>query len=93
MDAPTALELGIINKVVPVEELMDTARKWARKLAAKPPMALRVAKATINTAWSCDLETGIKIEADAWSMLYGTEDQKEGMNAFLEKRKPNFNGK
>lgn len=93
MDAPTALELGIINKVVPVEELMDTARKWAKKLTAKPPIALRMAKAAINTAWSCDLGTGIKMEADAWSLLYGTEDQKEGMNAFLEKRKPSFSGK
>ncbi len=93
MDAPTALELGIINKVVPLPELMDTARKWAKKLAAKPPVALRVAKAAINTAWSCDLETGIKMEADGWSLLYGTEDQKEGMNAFLEKRKPSFSGK
>lgn len=93
IDAPTALELGIINKVVPLPELMDTARKWARKLAAKPPVALRVAKAAINSAWSCDLETGIKMEADVWSLLYGTEDQKEGMNAFLEKRKPAFSGK
>ncbi len=66
IDAPTALALGIINKVVPLAELMDTARKWAKKLAAKPPVALQVAKATINSAWSCDLETGIKMEADAW---------------------------
>ncbi|MEN6348700.1 MAG: enoyl-CoA hydratase-related protein [Syntrophomonas sp.] len=93
VDAQTALELGIINKIVPLEELMDAARKWAKKLAAKPPVALRMAKKTINNAWSCDIETGMAMEADAWGILFGTEDQKEGMNAFLEKRRPFFTGK
>ncbi|NPV27340.1 MAG: enoyl-CoA hydratase [Firmicutes bacterium] len=92
IDAQTALELGIVNKVVPVNELMDTAKTWAKKLAKKPPIALRMAKMAINAAWSCDLETGLKLETDAWSMLYGTADQKEGMRAFIEKRKPVFNG-
>lgn len=93
IDARTALELGIINKIVPLEELMDAAKQWAKKLAAKPPIALKMAKKTINSAWSCDIETGMAMEADAWGMLYGTEDQKEGMKAFLEKRKPYFMGK
>lgn len=93
IDAPTALELGIINKIVPVEELMDAAKQWAKKLAAKPPLALKMAKMAINSAWSCDIETGMVMEADAWGMLYGTEDQKEGMRAFLEKRQPSFKGR
>jgi enoyl-CoA hydratase len=46
----------------------------------------------INAAWSCDSETGSRLETDAWTMTYGTEDQKEGMKAFLEKRKPVFKG-
>lgn len=93
IDAQTALELGIINKVVVLDELLDTAKKWAAKLVVKPPVALRMAKKVINSAWSCDIETGMSMEADAWGMLYGTEDQKEGMTAFLEKRKPSFKGK
>ncbi|MEN6325990.1 MAG: hypothetical protein ABFD18_07270 [Syntrophomonas sp.] len=52
-----------------------------------------MAKKTINNAWSCDIETGMAMEADAWGILFGTEDQKEGMNAFLEKRRPSFTGK
>ena len=93
IDAQTALDLGIINKIVPPGELMETAKKWARKLAAKPPIALKLAKKAINNAWSCDIETGMSMEADAWGMLFGTEDQKEGMKAFLEKRKASFSGK
>ena len=72
---------------------MDTAKTWAKKLAKRPPLALQMAKTAINTAWSADIETGMRLEADAWTLLYGTEDQKEGMNAFLEKRKPTFKGK
>lgn len=93
IDAHTALDLGIINKIVPLHELMNTAQKWAQKLAAKPPVALRMAKTAINAAWNCDIETGMRLEADAWAMLYGTRDQKEGMTAFLEKRKPKFTGR
>jgi enoyl-CoA hydratase len=93
INAETAMELGLINKVVPLSELMDTAKTWAKKLAKKPPLALQLAKMAINTSWSADMETGMRLEADAWTLLYGTEDQKEGMNAFLEKRKPTFKGK
>lgn len=93
IDAATALEYGLINRIVPVEELLDTAREWAQKLSRKPPLALNMAKRTINNAWNCDIETGMAMEADAWGLLYGTEDQKEGMSAFLEKRKPLFKGR
>lgn len=93
IDAQTALNLGLINIVVPLSELMETAKKWAKKLAKKPPFSLRMAKMAINAAWSCDIETGSRLETDAWTMTYGTEDQKEGMKAFLEKRKPVFKGR
>lgn len=92
IDAPAALDLGIINKIVPVDDLLPTAKSWAHKLVHKPPLALNMAKKLINNAWSCDIETGMSMEADAWGFLYGTEDQKEGMRAFLEKRKPTFKG-
>lgn len=93
IDAQTALNMGIVNKVVPGEELMETAKTWARKLAKKPPFALKMAKLAINAAWSCDYDTGLKFEADAWALTFGTEDQKEGMRAFIEKRKPAFKGR
>lgn len=93
ISAAEALQLGFINKVVPLDELMESARKWAKKLAAKPPLALQAAKKAINAAWSCDIETGMKMECEAWSLLYDTQDQKEGMKALLEKRKPLFKGR
>lgn len=92
-DAQTALELGLVNKVVPYSELNETTMKWAKRLAKKPPFSLRMAKEAINAAWSTSLEKGLQIETDGWAMCYGTEDQVEGMTAFIEKRKPNYQGK
>lgn len=89
-DAQTALKIGIINKVVPLAELKETTMMWARKLAKKPPFSLRMAKEALNAAWSCSLEKGLQIETHGWAMCYGTQDQKEGMTAFMEKRKPVF---
>jgi enoyl-CoA hydratase len=91
-DAQTALELGIINKVVPLAELQEETMKWAKKLVKKPPFSLRMAKEAINCAWSSSLQEGFRHETHGWAMCYGTQDQKEGMAAFIEKRKPNFTG-
>lgn len=93
INAQTALEWGLINKVVPQAELMNTAKEWAKKLAQKPPFALKMAKMSINQAWSCDSDSGLKLESNVWCALFGTEDQKEGMQAFIEKRKPVFKGR
>lgn len=91
--AEEALQLGIVNKVVPSGELMSAAMEWAEKLCRRPPLALKEAKRAINAAWSSDIYAGMEREIEAWSGLYATEDQKEGMHAFLEKRKPQFTGK
>lgn len=93
IDAKTALEIGLINRVVPKGQLLESAQEWAKKLAKKPPFALRMAKMALNAAWNNDVETGMKLETNAWAMTFGTEDQKEGMNAFLEKRKPEYTGR
>lgn len=93
IDAQEACRLGIVNRVVPNEELMDVAMNLAKKLCRRPPAALREAKKAINAAWGCDIYAGMEQEIEAWSALYGTEDQKEGMNAFLEKRRANFTGR
>ena len=92
-DAQTALEIGIINKVVPLAELHETTMQWAKKLAKRPGFALRMAKEALNAAWSSSLERGLQVETHGWSMCYGTQDQKEGMRAFIEKRKPVYTGK
>ncbi|HOQ10697.1 MAG TPA: enoyl-CoA hydratase-related protein [Syntrophomonadaceae bacterium] len=93
IDAPTALELGLVNRVVADEELLDEAFKMAEKMSAKPPIALKMAKRTINTGLNLDIKSGTELEAISWSDLFATEDQKEGMKAFLEKRKPKFTGR
>jgi len=93
MDAKEALRLGFINLVVPQEALLDTAREWAERLCQKPAIALQQAKRCINQAWGRDIDTGMRMESQAWVSLFGTEDQKEGAKAFLEKRKPLFVGR
>jgi enoyl-CoA hydratase len=92
-DAQTALELGLVNKVVPLAELKETAMALARKLASRPSFALRLAKEAINAAWNCSIADGLKIETHGWAMTFSTQDQREGVTAFLEKRKPVFQGK
>lgn len=93
MDAREALRLGFINRVVPQEELLNTAMEWAEKLCRRPAIALQQAKRCMNLAWGRDMEAGMRLESRAWVSLFGTEDQKEGAKAFLEKRKPLFVGR
>lgn len=88
IDACTALDLGIVNKVVEPDKLMEETINIAKKIANKAPIAVRLAKELIEIATSVDLKRGLKVEADYFSLCFATEDQKEGMKAFLEKRKP-----
>lgn len=92
-DANRALELHIVNKVVPGEELLATAKQWAEKLAQKPPVALRMLKIAVNAGSNADLETGLTLEASSFANAFSTEDRKEGLKAFVEKRKPVYVGK
>lgn len=91
-DAQTALALGLINRVVPLDELRNATMELARQLCKKPAFSLRMAKEALNAAWSTSLEKGLQIETHGWAMTYGTQDQKEGMKAFLEKREPVYIG-
>lgn len=93
IDACTAVDLGIVNKVVEADKLMEEVFGIARKIASKAPYAVRLAKELIEIAASVDLKRGLKVEADYFSLCFATEDQKEGMKAFLEKRKTEFKGK
>lgn len=85
-----AERIGLVNKVLPAEELMDEAIKMAKIIASKGQIALRYAKTAINKGLDTDIDTGLIIEKDLFGLCFASEDQKEGMTAFLEKRPPNF---
>ena len=91
--AAEAKSIGLINFVVPPEGHMEKAKEIAEFIGAKGPLALKAAKEAIDKGMSMSLEDGISLERDLWCYLCGTEDQKEGVKAFIEKRKPVFNGK
>jgi enoyl-CoA hydratase len=90
--AEKAAELGMVNKVCDPESLMDEVAKLAGSLAAKGSASLRGAKQAVNNGLNVDLVTGCAIEADAFGMCVSSQDAKEGTQAFLEKRKPDFKG-
>jgi enoyl-CoA hydratase/carnithine racemase len=92
-DAEEALRLGILNGVVPAEELMPTVREVAAKLAEKPPVAVRLVMECIRNAGDLTLDQGLDLEAALFGLLCGTEDIVEGTRAFLEKRPGDFRGR
>jgi len=93
VSAGEAQRIGLVEFVVPAAELMDFARELARKLAAKPPIALRLAKEAINKGLEGNLVQGLSYEANQFGEVFETEDRVEGVNAFLEKRKPVWKGR
>jgi enoyl-CoA hydratase len=93
LTANRAYELGIVNKVVPAEMAVELARRMARHLAEKPPLALRMAKESVLKAFESPLSEGLAAERKSFYFLFATDDQKEGMRAFLEKRKGVFRGR
>src|SRR3989440_7109576 len=91
--ARRANELGLVNKVVPSELTVVVAQRMARQLAEKPPLATRLAKESVLKAYETPLGEGLASERRSFYFLFSTEDQKEGMRAFLEKRKGVFKGR
>jgi naphthoate synthase len=88
-DAKQALEMGLVNTVVPYDNLEDETIKWCREMLENSPMALRCLKAALNA--DCDGQAGLQeLAGNATLLFYLSEEGKEGKNAFLEKRKPNF---
>lgn len=88
IDVQTAFMMGLVTRVVKPEELLDTARKIALQLAEKSPMAIRTAKKCLANSENLNLASGLAYEQIAWSFLFAGADRREGMQAFLEKRKP-----
>ena len=93
MTAQRAYELGIVNKVVPAEMTIEVAQRLARQIAEKPPLAVRMAKEAVLKAFETPMAEGLAGERKSFYFLFATEDQKEGMHAFLEKRKGTFKGR
>ncbi len=91
--AQRAYEIGLVNRVFPAEQLMEETKKFAQRLAELPPFALRMAKYAINYGYDLALENANSLELQCFSQCWSTEDLKEGVGAFLEKRKPSFTGK
>ena len=91
--ADKALSLGLVSGVYPQERLASEAESLAKRLAKIPPVALKACKIAMRSGLSMGLKEGLRTELAAFSMLFGTLDQKEGMAAFLEKRKAKFVGK
>jgi enoyl-CoA hydratase len=90
INAEEAYRIGLVNHIYPAENLLDEARKMARKIMANAPLAVKYSKSAINKGLQTDIDTGMAIEADLFGICFSTEDQKAGMGAFLDKEKASF---
>jgi enoyl-CoA hydratase len=93
INAETALAIGLVNHVVPADQLETKTREIANRIAEKSPIALRLAKEAVRLASRSNLDEGLRREVDLFALCFSSEDKDEGVKAFLEKRKPEFNGK
>jgi enoyl-CoA hydratase len=93
LTAAEALQFGLVNRVASVENYLNEAVVLAEEIASRAPLAIRMAKDSVNAAFEGTLTEGLKTEKRNFYPLFSTDDQKEGMKAFIEKRKPNWTGK
>ena len=91
--AREAYALGLVNKVVPVEAYLEEAKALAREIATKPPLAVQLGKDAVLKAFDTTIEQGLDYERKNFYLLFASEDMREGMAAFVEKRKPEFKGR
>ncbi|HTK83039.1 MAG TPA: enoyl-CoA hydratase-related protein [Bacteroidota bacterium] len=88
-----AMKWGLVNKVVPAEYYLEEAKSLAKEIASKPPVAVRLAKEAVMKAFDTTIEGGLEFERKNFYLLFSSDDQKEGMKAFVEKRKPEWKGR
>lgn len=93
IDAPTAHKFGLLNHVFPLDQLREETMKIAQGIAEKAPIALQLTKEAVKFASRSNLDEGLRREVDLFALCFSTEDKKEGVAAFLEKRKPEFKGR
>ncbi len=93
LTAAEALTHGLVSRVYPVEVYLEEAIKLANEIAARAPVAVRVAKEAVNAVYEMPLQSGLQHERRLFYLLFSTDDQKEGMDAFINKRKPDWTGK
>ncbi|UCC74868.1 MAG: enoyl-CoA hydratase/isomerase family protein [Gemmatimonadota bacterium] len=93
IDAASAEKIGLVDEVVPQDELKGRVMELATKIAEKSPAALQATKESIRAAWQMPLDQGLRFEKAWFGLLFSTQDMHEGVSAFLEKRKPEFRGR
>ncbi len=93
ISAQEAYDFGLVNKVVPVEFFLEEAIRLAKEIASKPPIAVRLAKEAVLKSFDTTIEMGLEFERKNFYLLFASEDMREGMAAFVEKRKPEWRGK
>jgi enoyl-CoA hydratase/carnithine racemase len=93
IDAREAEQIGMVNRVVPAESLAEETRKTALEIASGPTLALGIAKRILNQSFETNFETILRLENSNQSLLRKGEDHREGVQAFFEKRKPEFKGR
>lgn len=93
IDADEAYRIGLVNKIAAHQNLVETAKEMATRIMLRGPVAVTLCKAAVNEGLDVDLDSGCAYEAEVFGLCFATADQKEGMTAFLEKRKPVFQGK
>ena len=93
IDASEAYRIGLVNKVVPADQLMTIAKEWAKTILSRGPVAVQLCKAAVNEGMDMDFESGQAYESEVFGLCFATEDQSEGMAAFVEKRPAIFTGK
>jgi enoyl-CoA hydratase/carnithine racemase len=93
LTAKEAKDIGLVNAVIPDAQLLDHALSVARTIAQKAPLAVAGAKASLDHGYEADLPRGLAIEQDSVVLLFATQDKKEGLDAFVERRTPAFTGR
>lgn len=90
INAEEALRIGLVNKICSQEDLMNETLEMAKRIASASQVAVRYSKTAINSSSDTNIDTGLAFEKDVFGLCFATDDQREGMRAFLEKKKPNF---